>query len=753
MYKNHLKFKKILLLCFVFILLIFVNLYSSNNKKTNLNTKDNTAKYNIYIKRNEIYKNSLFYPNISDSLFIKSFILKANIQNNSNLTKKNQSKTIYYDETEKIKMFADSVTRDDLNKKIIAEGNVKVLYKDSTCYSDKLEYNDGSSFAKASGNVRIRDPQNYIKGQSFEYAVNIETGTILNAKTFSDVWIITSQKMKKVSKEKVISYKAKITTCDYEKPHYYFKASKVVVYLEKKFIAYNVVLYIKGVPIFYMPIWKQNLKKSKLQFTVRAGQNQTDGIYGKVKAKYSFDSDNSLSLQTDGYENRGLGLGMQYDYKNKDITNGSIYLYGINDKVDMSTKRTAKIRHSQKIKQNWKSYTNINYQNDESFYKTYYYSGSSSQLEPTDSQVNSNIYSYSSLNYTKDLYYMNILWESEKNWDNTKKSYVKSREILPSFDFTTNKNKFFINNLFYKYNFNFANNYDTATDTYYRTGSTYFNLTRTKKINKNITLTPTVGIKETMTSEKDERNEFKEKFSTKMDSSVNLRNRLNRDMDLDITYNYTTGILDTKTVDTNKINLSLSSYLLMGDLRITNSTGYDIQKIDTENNELKRMDDFSTEIKYKISKYFNFYGKHNYSFDSSRTSLVQSIFYFYPSAKLTFMENASFLRSNNGTIDTISTIKYRPNLKWKIDYSYRVEYDYLRDNFNPYTSQEFALYRDLHCWEVKFSMLSKRESDGDKVREFWITFKLKAIPNQSISLYRNNQDYVKWYEWDFKNKS
>jgi lipopolysaccharide assembly outer membrane protein LptD (OstA) len=63
----------------------------------------------------------------------------------------------------------------------------------------------------------------------------------MNAKTFSDVWIITSQKMKKVSKEKVISYKAKITTCDYEKPHYYFKASKVVVYLEKKFIAYNVV--------------------------------------------------------------------------------------------------------------------------------------------------------------------------------------------------------------------------------------------------------------------------------------------------------------------------------------------------------------------------------------------------------------------------------------------------------------------------------------------------------------------------------
>jgi hypothetical protein len=79
---------------------------------------------------------------------------------------------------------------------------------------------------------------------------------------------------------------------------------------------------------------------------------------------------------------------------------------------------------------------------------------------------------------------MKILWESEKNWDNTKKGYVKSREILPSFDFTTNKNKFFINNLFYKYNFNFANNYDTATDTYYRTGSTYFNLTRTKKLIK-----------------------------------------------------------------------------------------------------------------------------------------------------------------------------------------------------------------------------------------------------------------------------
>jgi hypothetical protein len=347
---------------------------------------------------------------------------------------------------------------------------------------------------------------------------------------------------------------------------------------------------------------------------------------------------------------------------------------------------------------------------------------------------------------------MNLLWESEQNWDNTKKDYVKTREILPSFDFSTNKNKFFINKLYYKYNFNFSNNYDNVSDEYYLNGHTYFNLTNTTRISKDITLTPAIGIRETMNSEKDKNGEWKENFSTKMDSSINLRNRLTRDMDLDLTYNYVSGILDNKSIDTNKLNLSLNTYLFMGDLRINNYTAYDFKKLDIAN-ELKRFDDFSTEIRYKMSRLFNFYAKHQYNFNTEKTSLVQSIFYFYPTARLTFMENMSYIRANQGVVDLISTIKYRPNLKWKIDFSYRTEYDYLEKKFSPFVSKEFAIYRDLHCWEAKFSVLEKRISDGSLEREFWITLKLKAIPNQAISLYRNNREYNKWYEWDFKNRT
>ena len=65
-------------------------------------------------------------------------------------------------------------------------------------------------------------------------------------------------------------------------------------------------------------------------------------------------------------------------------------------------------------------------------------------------------------------------------------------------------------------------------------------------------------------------------------------------------------------------------------------------------------------------------------------------------------------------------------------------------------SVESAILRDLHCFDIKISYLSKSNTLG-RYREFWITLRLKAMYDQDISLYKNNRDYKKWYDWDFKN--
>ncbi len=711
------------------------------NDAKNLKHSEKFEEFNNFEYFDFEYKNFLkksFLKNyIDENEKTKNFVDSKNF-GNQNFEKPEE---IIYDENEKMTLKADRVSRDDMQKLVIADGNVITRYKDSVCYSDYLEYKDGEKFSKADGNVRLYEGDNYIKGQNIFYDLGSEMGEVINAKTFSDVWIITSEKLEKISKDKIIAYKSKITTCDYNHPHFYIKSKKVVVYLKNKFIAYQNIFYIRGIPIFYLPFWKQSLKKKKLRFTVRAGQSSTNGFYGKVKTTYIFDDNNNISLYTDEYEKRGFGLGLGGNY-NFNKTKGNVYFYKIKDLIDMAEKKTATISHSQEINKNLKLYMNVNYQNDESFYKTYYYSGVSSQLEPTDSQVNSNIYSYSSLYYTRDFYYMNFLWEVENNWVLGK--YEKAREVLPSFTFNTNKNKFFKTGLFYQYNFNIKNSFNSNTKDYYKEGETAFSLSKTKKITNRISLNPTIGIIENF-------NELAQnnKYSTSWNANLLLKSKINSDMDFYTTYVYNAGMFDKKSVRTNKLSFALSSYLLDGDFRITNATGYNLNQKDNSK-ELEKLDPFSTEIKYKINKFLNYYGRHSYNFQLKKTTFFQNIFYFFPSARLTFVENIAFLNSLPDSVDTISTIKLRPNLKWKIDYNYRFLYDYKKNICHSYSSQEIAILRDLHCFDLKFSYLTRAEA-GNRYREFWITLRLKAMYDQDVSLYKNNRDYKKWYDWDFKN--
>jgi hypothetical protein len=724
---------------------------------------------------------------------------------------------------QKMTMTSDILYRDTNAGKINAQGNVIAKFKDAVIYADDLEYYDGTGVAKTSGNVRIRDSKEYMRGEKLEYAVNVETGVIKNATSLSYPWIVKGQTIQKVSKDKTIIRKGKITSCDYENPDFYFKASKIVIYFKDKMIAYNVVLFIRGIPIVYLPIMRQSLKDLPVQIAVSLGQNTLDGWYEKIRIKYPFTRDESVTLYADHYDYRGWGLGLQYDYKKADIKNGSIYLYGIDDTLTDTNKRTFRLNHFQKLTPNLRSFTNINYQNDQSFNNDFLYTGSASALNGSGERVSGDIYSYSSLNYIKDLYSMLLVWQDNESWNNTKKGYYKTSEVLPSFSFATNTNKLSIkkivqkhdfyglglnidetwddliengyidkfgkitpklisigsaselklkqqnisnkekiykiikprlNNLFYKYNFEFANNYDSANNNYYTTGNSAFSLTNSVKVNKDITLTPSVGIREVMSNSANINNNniYEEKYSTRVDSILSLKDRFTRDIDLNLSYSYTTGLFaEDYIVDMNKLNVGLNAYFFNGKLKFNTYTGYDFDMITTR--DVDRWDAISSDMRIKFNKYFNSYSRHTYSLSKNWTNVFQNILYFYPTAKLSLSENATFLSSIENSLDTITTIKYRPNLKWKFDYSYRCDYNYVKQDFSNIKSREFAIYRDLHCWEMKFSVLDKIDTDSSIYREYWIVFNLKAMPSQEISLYHDNKYYDKWYYWDVKSRT
>ncbi|MCP4481730.1 MAG: LPS-assembly protein LptD [bacterium] len=654
-------------------------------------------------------------------------------------------------QTKNIKITADEVFRDPRKNQVSAQGNVKANYQGTVIYADHIEYFEDSEIANADGEVRLRDSEHYMKGENLEYNLLLSSGVMRNAKALAYSWIVRGREMFRHSKDLATIAPAKISSCDHDKPHYYFRASKVKVYFGRKMVAYNVVLFIKGIPVFYFPVFVQSLKDKKIDISVTVGQGRVDGNYIKTTVKYDLGGNEKITLYVDKYEYRGWGLGTLFEYQKDSVNSGSIYLYGIDDTIDDIRKRTFRMNHIQKLSKRWQSYTKINYQNDESFDQDLLYSN---VAEEGVSRVNTNIYSYTSLNYVGKMYSMNTTWQMEHDWNDDDKVYKKSTESLPSFSLDSYQNKFFVDKLYYSFGFGFINSYHPTNDTYYGTGSAYFDLTRTINLTPNITLTPSTGLNENLTNTAGSSGLYEEGYTTQWQNSITLKDRLTRDLDISLIYSYNAGMFDKKTkIFGNSLSSVMNNYFLNNKLRLSSSISYDLNT--DVDSTVKRYGSLLNSARWKLAKKLNYYGKHEYNFAKRRTELLQNVLYFFPSARWTISENLTAMESKGDIMDAITSIKYRPNLKWKFDFSIRNEYDHVRGEVSNVRDREFSLYRDLHCWEVKFSVLDKYDDDEEVYREFWLTFNLKALPGQNITFYREDRkEYYPHLEtWDLSGEA
>ncbi len=88
-----------------------------------------------------------------------------------------------------------------------------------------------------------------------------------------------------------------ITTCKFNPPHYKVEASKIFLVPDDHLVAYNLVMYIFGVPVLYLPQYYYSLTGGKQPMEVSFNHSTTQGWYSAVKFNFS----PSDSLNGDAY--------------------------------------------------------------------------------------------------------------------------------------------------------------------------------------------------------------------------------------------------------------------------------------------------------------------------------------------------------------------------------------------------------------------------------------------------------------------
>lgn len=205
--------------------------------------------------------------------------------------------------------------------------NALIKYEDVILRADHVWADFNENLMRASGNVylKVGDEETY----SDELVFNLETkkGIARNGYTFSDPWYFGGSEIFKIEDNKSYIRGGSLTTCSLKHPHYHFSVSEVIVRMNEEMIAKNIVLRIGGIPLFYFPAIRRDLRKGKIaKIVVRVGtdsyQGPNIGIVLPLARKRRYDG----ALIYDRSSRRGQGYGFESKYRFRDTQFKEIHI-------------------------------------------------------------------------------------------------------------------------------------------------------------------------------------------------------------------------------------------------------------------------------------------------------------------------------------------------------------------------------------------------------------------------------------------
>lgn len=279
--------------------------------------------------------------------------------------------------------WATTITADHLEyfkgeDKYVATGNVRIEKEDAVLTADKVILYQKTSDAEAIDNVVYEDGETFINTERADLNLNAKTGKLYNALIFfkkGNYWI-NGNNVKKIKEDHYYADTATFTTCDSEassSPDWCFKGSDVDIVVGKKFTAKNVTYRIKGLPVLYSPyIWAPVKTERETGFLFPIiGNSSTKGFQFSPTFFWAIDENKDATFYLDYYSKRGIGKGIEYRYLDFN-DRGRWYIYHLKDKELKRNFYEFKGMHEHQIG-DIKGYIDINYVNQEDFYKEYGY--------------------------------------------------------------------------------------------------------------------------------------------------------------------------------------------------------------------------------------------------------------------------------------------------------------------------------------------------------------------------------------------
>ena len=200
-------------------------------------------------------------------------------------------------------------------------GNALIKSEDVVLYADHIWADFDDNIMRASGNVRLIVGNEETFADELIFDLETKKGIARDGFTFDDPWYFGGSEIFKIEDDESYIRGGRLTTCSLKHPHFYFSASKIIVKINKELIAKNIVLNVGGVPLFYFPLIRRDLRKEdKLaKIIVKLGTDSYQGPYLTIILPLFRLHRYSGELLFEQSTRRGRGGGTQGKYRVNDV--------------------------------------------------------------------------------------------------------------------------------------------------------------------------------------------------------------------------------------------------------------------------------------------------------------------------------------------------------------------------------------------------------------------------------------------------
>lgn len=230
---------------------------------------------------------------------------------------------------------ADTARWDMKQQLLYASGSVVISVDGLVLKGEQLVWDLNNQELYLEGSVLMEQGEAYLEGESLVYNVVDAKGEFVSPRTQ-----LVSEKVKgpifvfgdrvHIDSETYFMHDGVLSTCDMSEPHYHLAVSELEIYPGDKMVIRGVRFYEGKLPLFYWPYLVIPLDDEEFDFTLpEIGYNSSDGYYIKNRYNYYISENASGSLLYDYYTRKGLGLGVNHNYRHDLLGDGTAAFYAL----------------------------------------------------------------------------------------------------------------------------------------------------------------------------------------------------------------------------------------------------------------------------------------------------------------------------------------------------------------------------------------------------------------------------------------